>query len=262
MVVLRKELKKGARGFIVWTLAITFMLVVCIVIYPEMKGEIEGVQDIFSNMGAFSDAFGMNQLNFGTLIGYYGIECGNTLGMGGGFFAAIIGISILSKEEKNRTAEFLLTHPIRRSRVIVEKLFAVLIQVVIFNLFVTAMGYLTIKIIGESVPDKEFLLIHMGYFLLQLEIALICFGFSAFIKRGGVAIGVGFATFMYFANLLSNITEKTEFLKYITPFAYADPASIVSDRALDVFLVTLGMCYAVLAVLIGFLRYSEKDIAS
>ncbi|MER2128192.1 ABC transporter permease subunit [Solibacillus sp.] len=36
------------------------------------------------------------------------------LGLGGGFFAALLGISALADEEKNRTAEFLLTHPISR----------------------------------------------------------------------------------------------------------------------------------------------------
>ncbi len=262
MVVLTKELKKGAKGFLIWTVAITFMLVVCILIYPEMKGEMEGMSDIFSNMGAFSDAFGMDQLNFGSLIGYYGIECGNMLGMGGGFFASILGIAILSKEEKDHTAEFLLTHPIKRSSVVWQKLMAVVIQLVVFNVFVTTMGFLSIKLIGESVPVKEFVLIHLGYFILQVEIALICFGISAFIKRGGLAIGIGIATFMYFANLLSNITEKTDFLKYLTPFAYADPSSIVKDKALDLTLVFLGMGCAVVAVIAGFIKYTKKDIAS
>ena len=262
MVVLLKELKKGTKGFLIWTLAITFMLVVCIVIYPEMKGEMEGMSDIFSNMGAFSDAFGMDQLNFGTLIGYYGIECGNMLGMGGGFFAAIIGIAMLSKEEKDHTAEFLLTHPVKRSSVVLQKLMAVVVQLVVFNVFVTAMGFLSIKLVGESVPAKEFLLIHLGYFILQIEIALICFGISAFLKRGGIAVGIGIAVFMYFANLISNITEKTEFLKYVTPFAYADPSSIVKDKSLDMTLVLLGMGCAVVAVIAGFIKYTKKDISS
>ena len=38
-------------------------------LYPEMKGEIEDMNEMFSSMGAFSSAFGMDRLNFGTLIG-------------------------------------------------------------------------------------------------------------------------------------------------------------------------------------------------
>ena len=64
----------------------------------------------------------MDRLNFGTLIGFYAIECGNVLGLGGAFYAALCAAAILSKEEKERTAEFLLTHPVSRIRIITEKL--------------------------------------------------------------------------------------------------------------------------------------------
>lgn len=261
MTVFFKEMKKGAKGLFVWTGAISFMLLICIIIYPEMKGEMEGMNKLFSNMGAFSDAFGMDKLNFSTLIGYYGIECGNMLGMGGAFFASLLGISMLSKEEKDHTAEFLLTHPVKRVSVIFQKLIAVVTQVVFLNVVATLIGYVSIVAIGEEVPLKEFLLIHTGYFILQIEIALICFGVSAFISRGGLAIGIGISVFFYFANLISNITEKTDFLKYFTPFAYADPAEIVKKQAFDGPLIALGMGCAAVAVVIAFLKYSKKDIA-
>jgi ABC-2 type transport system permease protein len=54
------------------------------------------------------NSFGMDKLNFGEFMGYFGIECGNVLGLGGALFAALAGISALAKEEKDRTAEFLL----------------------------------------------------------------------------------------------------------------------------------------------------------
>ena len=34
----------------------------------------------------------MDRLNFGTLDGYYAIECGNILGLGGAFFAALSAV--------------------------------------------------------------------------------------------------------------------------------------------------------------------------
>ena len=41
-----------------------------------MKGEMDQVSDVFSTMGNFSAAFGMDQVSFGTLTGFYAIECG------------------------------------------------------------------------------------------------------------------------------------------------------------------------------------------
>ena len=64
---------------------------------------------------------------------FYAIECGNVLGLGGAFYAAFCAVGILSKEEKERTAEFLLTHPVSRVKIITEKLIAVLIQITAFE---------------------------------------------------------------------------------------------------------------------------------
>ena len=88
----------------------------CVMMYPDMESQMDGVNEMFSSMGSFTAAFGMDQLNFGTLVGFYAVEGGNMLGIGGAFFAAIIGISALMKEEKERTAEFLLTHPVSRTK--------------------------------------------------------------------------------------------------------------------------------------------------
>ena len=78
----------------------------------------------------------MDRLNFGTLVGFYAVEGGNMLGIGGAFFAAITAITALMKEEKERTAEFLLTHPLSRVRVITEKLLSVYAIIVILNVVI------------------------------------------------------------------------------------------------------------------------------
>ena len=93
-----------------------------------------GIDKLFSSLGVFTAAFGMDKLNFGTLIGYYSIECGNVLGLGGAFFSSLCAANILSKEEEDHTAEFLMAHPVSRTRIVTEKLIAVLIQIAAMNL--------------------------------------------------------------------------------------------------------------------------------
>ena len=193
MAILSKELKKGSKSLCIWTLGIGFMLFVCIFLYPEMKTEMEEMNNLFANMGSFTQAFGMDQLNFGTLIGYYGVECGNMMGLMGGLYAAYLGVGMLSKEEKEHTAEFLLAHPVNRCSVVAQKLAAVVIQIVVMNLVIFGGSILSVKLIGEELPLKEWVLLHTAYLLLQLEISLICFGVSAFLKRGSIAVGLGIA---------------------------------------------------------------------
>ena len=133
MTMIRHELKQNKVSLAVWTAAIGALCAVCILIFPEMKEEMDGVSDMFSSMGSFTEAFGMDKISFGTLTGFYAVECGNILGLGGAFFAALAAVSVLAKEEKEHTAEFLLTHPVSRARIVTEKLIAVYLQILILN---------------------------------------------------------------------------------------------------------------------------------
>ncbi len=260
MILVKHELKQGKKSLLVWTAAISFLLVVCVFLFPEMKGEMEGIGEVFSSMGSFTAAFGMDQLNFGTLIGFYAIECGNVLGLGGAFFSALCAANILSKEEKDKTAEFLLTHPIRRSNILTEKLLAVLIQISVLNLIIYALSVSSMAMIGEEIPWKEVNLLHLAYYLLQIELAGICFGISAFLRKGSAGAGLGIAMLLYCLNLMANMTESAEFLKYITPFGYCDGADIVSSGSLNGTMIIIGMVMGIAGIVTAYLHYTKKDI--
>ena len=261
MTVFKHELRQGRSALIIWTAAISFMLGVCIVIYPEMSTQMGDISAMFADMGSFSQAFGMDRINFGEFLGFFGVECGNVLGLGGAFFAALLGISALAKEEKEHTAEFLLTHPVSRTRVITEKLCAVIVQIVIMNLAVIAVTALSVLIIGEEADIKTFALLFLSFFLMQLEVAAVTFGISAFLRRGSLGIGLGLAAVFYFMNIVANLIDETKFLKYITPFGYTESADIIADGALNGGYIAVGMAIAALAIILAFWKYGRKDIS-
>ena len=260
MTLVKHELRQGRASCWIWTAAIGFLLVICIVLFPEMKGQMDGVNNLFASMGSFTEAFGMDRLNFGTLIGFYAVECGNVWGLGGALYAALCAVGILSKEEKDKTAEFLLTHPVSRTRVVTEKLMAVLIQITAMNLVMLALAVGSIAAVGETIPWKEIGLLHLAYYLLQLELAGICFGISAFLHKGSAGVGLGVAVMLYFLNLIANIAPAAEFLKYITPFGYCEGADIVSNGRLDGTLVAIGAVMGIGGMVLAYWRYAKKDI--
>ncbi len=260
MTVFVHELKRNRLSLIIWSAAISFMLAICVIIYPEMSTQMNEISDMFSDMGAFSSAFGMDQLNFGEFMGYFGVECGNTLGLGGALFAAMIGAAMLSKEEKDKTAEFLLTHPLSRSKIVAQKLFAALAQILILNLSVVAVTSLSILAIDVEANASRLALLFLAYFLLQVEIAMLTFCISAFVRGGGLGIGLGLALGLYFLNIMANLSEDIEFLKFLTPFGYADGGHIITEGAVEIKYLTLGMIFAVISVVVAFKKYTSKDI--
>lgn len=261
MTILKHEIRQGRVPLIIWTAAVAFLLGVCVLIYPEMAKQMGEISQAFGNMGGFSAAFGMDRINFGEFTGFFGVECGNILGLGGAFFAALLGISALSKEEKEHTAEFLLTHPVSRKTVITQKLISVLVQIIVLNVAAVGVTALTALLIGES-PDRKLMgLIFLAYFIMQVETAAVCFCISAFMSSGGPGLGLGLAAVFYFLNLVANLTEKARFLKYITPFGFTDSADIIAYGRMESKYLWVAFIVTLVGIAVGFWKYGRKDIA-
>ena len=238
MTILKAELRRGAKALILWTVVIGFLLGICILIYPEMESQMNEISGMFSEMGSFSAAFGMDAL-----------------------FGALLGIGALAGEEKEGTAEFLLTHPVSRRSVLLQKLGAVLLQILILNGAVLGISLVSALLVGEAPEGKTFVLLFLAYLILQMEIASICFGISAFLSRGGQGLGLGIAALAYFLNIIANLTEDAGFLKYITPFGYAEGADIVAEGSLNSGYLAAGIALALLGIGAAFVWYQRKDIA-
>ncbi|MCI8308576.1 MAG: ABC transporter permease subunit [Lachnospiraceae bacterium] len=260
MIIVRHSMRQGRNMLIIWSAVIAFMLAVCILIYPEMGSQMSEISGMFSDMGGFSAAFGMDKINFGEFMGYFGVECGNVLGLGGAFFAALLGISALAGEEREHTAEFLLTHPVSRRRIITEKLVAVLLQVVLLNAAVLAVTCIGVLAIGESPDVKALTMLFFAYLILQIEVAAVCFGISAFISRGGLGMGIGLTALLYFLNIISNLTQEAGFLKYITPYGYTDGAYIITNAGIEIKYMAAGLIFTAVGILAAYLKFEKKDI--
>ncbi len=260
MTLIKHELRQGKVTLMIWTAVIAFMLALCVLIYPEMETQMGDVSTMFAEMGSFSAAFGMNRLNFGEFMGFFGVECGNILGLGGAFFSALLGISVLSKEEREQTAEFLLTHPVSRRKIVMRKYISIMIQILFLNIAVIAVTLLSMQIIGESLDNRPLFLLFLAYYVLQVEVASVCFGISAFLSHGGMGVGLGMAALLYFLNIIANLTEDAKFLKYITPFGYTEGADIIADECLNMEYLSVGLVFTVIGISAGFYRYCKKDI--
>lgn len=260
MTIFKHELKSDRTSLIIWSAVIAFLLAVCVFIYPEMAEQMGELEEMFNNMGAFSDAFGMEALTEGGFLGFFSLECAEMLGIGGALFAAILGIGMLSKEERIGTAELLLTHPVTRTRVVSEKLLALAAEIIIFNLVQIAVTALSILAIGEEVEVGKLSLIFLSFLILHLEVAAISFGISSVLRRGGIGISIGIALLFYFVSLAANISESLEFMKYLTPFAYTDGAYIIEHTNLDWKYVIIGAVVSVASILAAYRIYTRKDI--
>lgn len=260
MTLFLHEIRRGLRALLIWAAAIGALVLMCILLFPEMKSQMDGMADLFAKMGAFTAAFGMDKISFADALGFYGIEGGNILGLGGAMFASLLGANALAAEEANHTAEFLLTHPVRRGRVAAEKLLAALAQVALLNLLVFGLALAGFAGIGEAISLPDFARLHAGWLCMQLELAALAFGLSPFLRGGSMGAGLGLALGLYFLNLVANISAQAEFLRWITPFAYCEAADVLASAHLDGARLALGLLYVAAAACAGLWKFTHKDI--
>lgn len=262
MTVFFHEIKRGKKALIIWTAAIAAMLAVNVLLFPLMKATMNDFAKMTESLGEYSSLLSSEGLGLGSMTGYFAAECGSTLGLGGALFAAITAVSVLAKEELERTAEFLLTQPVSRSRVVFEKLLSALFKITVLNLVVIIAMVLCFLIIGEEVDAVAISLTFLSYYLLQVVTASVCFFISALLKGNGIGIGLGVALFFYFLDIIANISDKVKFLKYATPFSFANGSEIVNAESIEIKYLIPWLVISAGCVVFAFIRYNKKDIAA
>lgn len=260
MTIFKKELRTNAVGCCIWTLAIGGLMALCVGLYPSMAGQMEEVSALFAQMGDFSAAFGLDTLPLGSLTGFYGTECGNLLGLGGAFYAALTAVGMLAGERGGGTAEFLLTHPVSRLRVGLEKLAALAVLVLALNAVCLACGAGAAAAVEGEADWPALLRFHGAMLLMQWQVGGICFGLSALLRRGGAGIALGLTALLYFAGLLINLDDRLNALRFFTPYYYADAARVLSGQPLAAALLS-GCTTGVLCAALGLWWFCRRDIA-
>ena len=261
MVFFKHELKMNSKSLAIWSTAVGIFIFAMLLVFPQMGSELNEMSDMYANLGAFSSMFNLETLQMGNVMGFYGIEVGAILSLGGAMFAAILGAGILAKEEANHTTEYIYVTPNTRTYFITQKVLAVGALIVIFNALCLVWALVGMAIIKENVEWNKFFMFHLAQLLMHLEIGAICFGISAYIKKMNLGLGIGISLVLYFLHLVGNMADVVEGVHYITPFYYSDAATVYENVSIPIVNLSIGMAIAVIGVVAGYMKYTNKDLS-
>jgi len=261
-MIIKHELKSNFKTFLIWTIIIAGMDFCFMLMYPSLQNSMIEATKAYANMGTFTTAFGMDRLSMAEPLGFYGVYVGAILSLGGALFAAIIGTGILSKEEGGHTSEFLYTLPYSRVSIVLQKVVAVFIIILAFNMVNLLLGILSFPLIHADFELKEILLYHLSQFMMHFEIAAIGILLSAFTKKINIGIGLGIAMLLYFLDMMSRVLEQLKFAKYFTPFYYSNAADVIVNQGIEQSLIWIGLGTTVICILSGLWYYNKRDLAS
>ena len=257
-----KELKLNLKNFLIWSLAVGGMGLACIMLYSSMEGEMKNMADAFSNMGAFSDAFGMSTLSIASIKGYFATEVGTVHGLGGAMFAAILAIGILSKEEEGHSGEFLLSLPVSRSKVVIAKGMCVAVMLVAFTVLCTILYIIGFAALGEELPASEFFRFMGMQLLMNFEIAAVCFAISSISGKNRMGLGIGIAMICYFYDIIGRVVPDLKDSLFVGPFSYANASEIFSGADTPTGAIVVAVIAVAAGIAVSFVIYNKRDLAS
>ncbi len=261
MTVLRHEMKTGFGALMIWSVALSIFGLIALFMYPLVAQYSDMIKYLVERMGLMGQLFNLQNMNFYEFMTYYGLEYGNFMGLGGGMFAAVTGMVMVAKEEGRHTAEYLFSKPIGRASVLLQKFVAMVLMVALLNLFCTLVSLAGISFMGQTANMNAFIWFHVSLLMMNLQVAVLCFGISCFKKRDNVVPGLGIVLAFYFLNLFINVNRQTAVLEYLTPYYYTDISRITAKGGPLWRSIGLGFASSGAVLLAGFGYYLRKDLS-
>lgn len=260
------EFRRNLKSLILWTSIVAGMAALMLMLYPAFKDAFSQLEELLSIYPEeFLEAFGMGEggLDMSDFYGWFGVEGYLFVNLIGGSYAAILGGSILSKEEDDKTIEFLLSKPISRNRILLGKAIVVALNLLLLNTFVGIVLLIAFTIYGDLIVPV-WLLFSFAPFILQMIFASLSFLISVFItkSRKVISIALGIVIGMYVIDLISKLTEEFEYLKYITPYEYINAVTIVNEQTIKPLYVLISVLIIGLSFTASWFFYRKKDITA
>jgi ABC-2 type transport system permease protein len=259
------EFRTRLKSVIIWSLSVAAMVLFFLSLFPAFADQAALMNGLLAKFPpALLEAFGMNRMDLSSVLGYYSfllvfvqlclaIQAGN------------YGFGLVSIEENELTADFLLTKPVSRIQVLTSKLLAALTSLVLTELVVWITSFVAILAFRGGRPYEISLLIQLMLSLVVFQLFFLAVGLviSLLVKRvrsvTPYSLGLGFGA--YVINGFSGIFGDVK-LEYITPFKHLDPAYFVQHGAFNLSLLLLNLAVTLVALTASYCLYNRRDIAA
>lgn len=263
MNVFLREMKATRKSLIIWSISMIVMVAGGMNKYEAISASGQSMNDIISQMPkSLQTIMGMGAFDLSKAIGYYGLLFLYLVLMAS-IHALTLGATMIVKEERDKTAEFLLTKPISRYGIITAKLMAAFVNIVVLNGITLLASIQMVSYYSKGATYTHDIVVLMaGMFFLQLIFVTLGAGIAAIYKHPKTAVSMG--TFillaMFILSIVIEINSKLEGLKYLTPFQYYAAKQILASRELDSVFVTLSVVEIILLLLITYVCFNKRDM--
>ncbi len=265
MNIYTREVKNKLKSALLWSVSIFLLILMFMSFYPSISKDASMLVLVMENYPEeMLKAFGMIGVDLGTVAGYFTMSMLFTQ-ICLAIQASNYGFSILSVEERELTADFLLTKPVKRSKIFFSKLLSAITALVITNASVWGSTFLWIEAFrnGKEYDPALFVKLLSVLILFQLFFLGVGMVISVSVKkiRSVLSFSMALAFGLYIISTIGSIIGENT-LGYITPFKYFEPNTLIINGKYDPVMIYICVVVIIVSMLSSFILYSRRNIHS
>ncbi len=257
-----RTIKDNMKGTIIFALLFSGMAAMYSSFYPQFKellADMAKDPDVQQQFGAFTGGTG----DFASYIGFLNLELYSI------FFVLILGIiiafiaaTIISKEIESKTIDLLMSNPVSRSQIIIERFIGLIPMILIINFATMFVVYGVTIAIDESLDFFNLFIAHLyaiPYFLAVIAIALLI---STIIdeKMKSSIFMIAIIVGMFFMEYISHLAKGTENIGLVSLTHYYKPYDALKFGNADANGVIVLIGVTIISLIISIIYFDRKDI--
>ena len=260
----KRELKINLKSFVIWTTILIGLFLVVFLVYPSIVNS-ENMEMMDEMMKMFSEemlkAFNMDISTIDSAYGWLTTEGFVFVLLITGIYSGILGSNILLKEESDKTIEYLNSVPVTRKNIVLNKILCGLLYIILMIAIIGIFNFIGLSLSGEF-DRKSYILLSITPIFSSIVIFAVCLFLSTFThktkKTLGISLGIVFAS--YFLNIISEMGESTEFLKYISIFTLADIRNVIINEFINPLMIVLTIGITAIFMILTVINYEKKEL--
>lgn len=236
MTIFKMEFKRGFKSLLLWTGVCAALNILFTLLYPSMLDS-----DMLALFNAklaslpkeFVDAFHLSGEDITQLPNFFALMFQFIL-MAACIYGTMLGLTALSKEESDKTIEFLYAKPVSRIQIVSSKLANAAVSYLSFFAVISISGMLAgmaVRPVDLDLMDMttKFKSVLLGGMIAGFTYLLLGFAVSVLLKKAKHAASMAVMLFFvsYIVGNVPSMTGVLDFLKWVSPLNYFLPGEVV-----------------------------------